>query len=52
MKKERSEGENYQEDLQWENYSDGQIRDMTKNIREDWKGIRDGEKKNDQGEEK
>jgi len=44
--------ENCQEDLWQENYSDGQTRDITKNIGEDWKGIRDGRKENNQGEEK
>jgi len=38
-KKECSDGENCQEDLQQESYLNDQIKDMTKNIGEDWKGI-------------
>jgi len=42
------EGENCQKDLQQENYLDSQIRDMTKNIGEDSRGIRDSGKENKQ----
>ena len=38
---------NFQEDSWQENYSDGQINSITKNIREDQKGIGDGKKEND-----
>jgi len=37
MKRERSDGENCQEDLQQRNYMGGQISDMTKNIGEEWR---------------
>ena len=51
-RKEHLEEENCQEDLQQENYSDGQTRDMTKNTGEDQREIGDGGKENDQGKEK
>jgi len=37
MKRERSDEENYQEDLWQRNYMGGQINDMTKNIGEEWR---------------
>ena len=46
------EEENYQEDLQQESYLDGQTRDITKNIGEDWKGIGDDRRARDPREEK
>jgi len=52
MRKERLEEESYQEDLRQENYSDGQTRDMTKNTREDWKGIGDDGRARDPRKEK
>jgi len=52
IKREHSEREIYQGDLQQENYLDGQTRDITKNIGEDWKEIEDDGKKNNQGKEK
>ena len=52
VKKERSEEENYQGDLQQENCLDGQIKGMTKNIGEGWKGIGDSGKESDQRKEK
>ena len=42
MRKKYLEEESCQEDLQQENYSDGQTRDMTKNTGEDWRRIGDG----------
>ena len=36
-KRELSDGENYQEDLQQRNYIGGQTSDMTKNTGEEWK---------------
>jgi len=36
-KRELSDGENYQEDLQQRNYIGGQTSDMTKNIGEEWR---------------
>ena len=50
-KKEPSGGENYQEGLQQENYSDGQIRSMTKNTEQDQKEIEKDRKKKEQGSE-
>ena len=50
--KECSEGENYQKGLLQENYSDGQIRDTTKNTGENWREIGDGKKKNNWEKEK
>ena len=44
--------ENCQGDLQQENCLDGQIKGMTKNIGEGWKGIGDSEKESNQGKEK
>jgi len=52
MRKEHLEEENCQGDLQQENCLDGQIKGMTKNIGEDWKGIGDSEKESNQGKEK
>jgi len=46
MRKEHSEGENYQKGLQQENYSDGQTNSTTKNIGEDWREIGDSRKEN------
>ena len=43
---EYSRGENYQEDLWQESYSDGQTRDITKSIGKDWRETRDSRKKN------
>jgi len=51
-RKEHSKEENCQGDLQQENCLDGQIKGMTKNIGEDWKGIGDSEKESNQGKEK
>ena len=51
-RKECSEEKNCQGDLQQENYLDGQIKGMTKNIREGQKGIGDGGKESNQGKEK
>ena len=50
IRKGHSEEENYQKDLQRENYLDSQIRNMTKNIGKDQRGIGDSEKESDQGE--
>ena len=50
--KEHTEEENCQGGLQQENYSDGQIRDTTKNTREDWRRIGDSGRENDHKEEK
>ena len=36
-KREHSDGENCQEDLQQKNYMNGQTSDMTKNIGEEWR---------------
>jgi len=47
MRKEHSEEENCQEDSWQENYLDGQTRDMTKNVGEDWKAIGDDERARD-----
>jgi len=45
----RKEGEeNCQGDLQQGNYLDGQIKGMTKNIREDLKETGDGRKRNEE----
>ena len=52
MRKERSEEENCQGDLQQENCLDGQIKGITKNIGEGQKGIGDGGKESNQGKEK
>ena len=52
VRKERSEEENCQEDLQQENCLDGQIKGTTKNIGEGQKGIGGSRKENDQGKEK
>ena len=41
IKREHSEGEIYQGDLQQENYLDGQTSNTTRNTREGWKGIGD-----------
>jgi len=49
MRKEHLEEENYQGDLWQENCSDGQTKGTIKNIGEDWKGIGDGGRVNDQG---
>jgi len=49
MKKGCSKGENCQGDLQQENCLGSQIKGMTKNIGEGWKGIGDSEKKSNQG---
>ena len=49
IRKGHSEEENYQKDLQRENYLDSQIRNMTKNIGKDQRGIGDSEKESDQG---
>jgi len=40
-KKEHSNKENCQEDLQQRNYTGGQTSDMTKNIGEEWRRTRD-----------
>jgi len=37
MKRECSDRENCQKDLQQRNYTDGQTNDMTKNIGEEWR---------------
>jgi len=37
MKREHSDGENCQEDLQQRNYMGGQTNNMTKNIGEEWR---------------
>ena len=52
-KKGHSRGGNYQKDSQQENYSDGQIRDMTKNTGQDQKetggdGKREGKEDEEQ----
>jgi len=52
VRKEHLEKENCQGDLQQENCLDGRIKDMTKNIGKDWKGIGDGGKKSDQRKKK
>jgi len=50
-KKERSEEENYQENLWQRNYTDGQTSNMTKNIGEEWRRTGDdGRAKNPQRE--
>ena len=51
-RKECSEEENCQGDLQQENCLDDQIKGMTKNIGEGQKGIGDGGKESNQGKEK
>ena len=51
-RKKHLEEKNCQEDLQRENYSDGQTRGMTKNTRVGQREIGDSGKKNNQGEEK
>jgi len=40
-KKKHSEGKNFWEDLWQRNYTSGQTSNMTKNIREEWRGIGD-----------
>ena len=49
IRKEHLEEENYQGDLRQENCSDGQTKGTIKNIGEDWKGIGDSGRVNDQG---
>ena len=44
MKRERSDGENCQEDLWQGNYMDGQTNDMTKNTGEEWRKTGDDER--------
>jgi len=51
-RKEYTTGENCQEGLQQGNYLDSQIKDMTKNIGEDWKETGDNGKENDKKEKK
>jgi len=51
-KKRCSEKKNCQKDSWQENCLDSQTNGTTKNIREDWKGIRDGGKEKNQGKEK
>jgi len=51
MRKGCLEEENCQEDSRQESYLDGQTRDTTKNIGEDWKGIGDNERARDPREE-
>jgi len=52
MKRERSDGENCQEDLWQGNYMDGQTNDMTKNTREEWRKTGDNRRIRNLQEEK
>jgi len=52
MKRERSDGENCQEDLWQGNYMDGQTNDMTKNTGEEWRKTGDNRRIRNLQEEK
>jgi len=52
MKMECLREKNYQEDSWQENYLDSQTNGTTKNIGENWRGIEDGGRKNNQEEKK